>query len=347
MRGVSFGGSKRIAFITVPDPTPDEGEIVIAVKASGLCGSDLHYYRSESGAGGPVAAAGAQAPVIAGHEPSGIVVATGRGVRENEARIGQRVMIHHYWGCSACEHCRSGWSQMCSEVSPTIYGVNAHGAHAPYLKVPARTVVPLPDALTFEAGAAISCGTGTAYYALKRMNISGRDTIAIFGQGPVGLAATQLAVAQGARVVAIDVDDARLGQAREVGAYAVINAAIDDPVVAIKDLTKGGAAGAMDTSGVASARNQAIRSVRPWGVVSLVGAGGDLQVAIADMMRRQITIMTSWTFSNVGQAECARFIAERGIKVEGTFTHRWSLDQAEDAYALFEQRKTGKSVFVF
>jgi D-arabinose 1-dehydrogenase-like Zn-dependent alcohol dehydrogenase len=95
-----------------------------------------------------------------------------------------------------CEHCRTGWSQLCARQTPKVYGMTANGGHAPYLKVPARTLVSLPEALSFETGAAISCGTGTAYAALRRINLAGNHTIAIFGQGPVGLSATQLAVAR-------------------------------------------------------------------------------------------------------------------------------------------------------
>ena len=118
-------------------------------------------------------------------------------------------MVHHYHGCTTCEHCCSGWAQLCTNGETEIYGINRNGAHAPYMLVPADTLVPLDDRLSFAVGAAISCGTGTAWGALKRMNLSGRETIAIFGQGPVGLSATQLAAAQGARVIALDVEPAR------------------------------------------------------------------------------------------------------------------------------------------
>ena len=115
-------------------------------------------------------------PVIAGHEPCGVVAAVGPGVSEKEARIGERVMVHHYQGCTQCNHCRSGWQQLCQEVPVKVYGSNSHGGHAKYLKVPANTLVPLADELTFSAGAAISCGSGTAYSALRRMRLSGNDT---------------------------------------------------------------------------------------------------------------------------------------------------------------------------
>jgi D-arabinose 1-dehydrogenase-like Zn-dependent alcohol dehydrogenase len=175
--------------------------------------------------------------VIAGHEPCGVVAAVGPGVNERQAKVGDRVMCHHYKGCGVCHHCRVGWSQLCVE-GIVVYGVTGHGAHAPWMKVPASTLVPLPDELSFETGAAISCGTGTAYGALRRMQTSGRETIAIFGQGPVGLG-----------------DPARRSHGRPgdrtrrepgapracegIGAAATINPKADDPIAAIKQLTHG------------------------------------------------------------------------------------------------------------
>src|SRR2546423_9660055 len=96
--------------------------------------------------------------------------------------------------------------------------MTGHGGHAPFMTVPARTLVPLPEELSFEEGAAISCGTGTAYGALKRLDVSGRDTLAVFGQGPAGLSATLLGKAMGARVIAVDVAPERLKLARDFGA---------------------------------------------------------------------------------------------------------------------------------
>src|SRR3989442_15409712 len=111
--------------------------------------------------------------------------------------------------------------------------MTGRGGHAAYMTVPGYTLVPLPDSLSFEEGAAISCGTGTAYGALKRLDVSGRDTLAVFGQGPVGLSATMLGRAMGARVIAIDVAPERLALAREFGAEAAVNAREADPVAAL------------------------------------------------------------------------------------------------------------------
>ena len=174
-------------------------------------------------------------------------------------------MDHHYSGCGTCKHCSSGWSQMCLKGA-TVFGANGNGAHAKYMKVPVSTLVPLPDTLSFETGAAISCGTGTAYGALKRVSLQGGETIAIFGQGPVGLSATQLAVAMGARVIALDISPERRQMAKEFGAHEVIDAHSNNPVEAIRELTHGeGAHKTLDTSGAAEARASAVRAARSWG----------------------------------------------------------------------------------
>src|SRR5262245_41130076 len=166
-------------------------------------------------------------PFIAGHEPCGVVVARGPGVSAREAPDGQRVMDHHYAGCGTCPHCRVGWSQLCRS-GITVYGVTAHGGHADYLKVPSRTLVPLPEELSFAEGAAVACGTGTAYGALRRMRIAGGDTLAVFGQGPVGLSATLLGRAMGARVIAVETTAERLKLAKDFGADSVVDASKEE-----------------------------------------------------------------------------------------------------------------------
>src|SRR5499425_2926822 len=254
MRGAVFLGNRKVEVRTFPDPTPGPGEVVLEIKASGMCGSDLKFYRAAGNEAASLGLGGSGKQVIAGHEPCGVIAAVGPGVSDAEGRVGQRVMNHHYVGCGRCKHCRVGWSQLCAS-GITVFGVTGDGAHARYMKVPARTNVPLPDELSFEEGAAVSCGTGTAYGALKRLDVSGRDTLAVFGQGPVGLSATLLGAAMGARVIAIDVTGARLDLARELGAEATINAAEVDPILAVRELTHGeGADATLDCTGNATAR---------------------------------------------------------------------------------------------
>ena len=349
MRGVVFIGGRELELMQFLDPTPGPHDVVIEMKASGMCGSDLHQYRRPKGQ--PQATTGFPSnpdPVIVGHEPCGVVAAVGSAIDEREARVGQRVMVHHYQGCTQCIHCRSGWQQLCQEVPVKVYGSNSHGGHARYLRVPANTLVPLPDELSFAAGAAISCGSGTAYSALRRMNLSGNDTIAIFGQGPVGLAGTQYAKAMGAKVIALDISPQRLGRAKDFGADEVVNPSADEPVAAIRQLTHGRYADiALDTSSNPEARVNAIRSTKVWGTMCFVGEGGEVKIEVSpQLLRRQLTLVASWTFSNIIQADCARFSVERKIAVDRLFTHSWKLEQAEEAYKLFDKQVDGKGVFL-
>ncbi|MEX0957753.1 MAG: zinc-binding dehydrogenase [Burkholderiales bacterium] len=348
MKGVVFRGDRKLEILDFPDPTPGPGEVVLEIKASGMCGSDLKFYRAAGGASS-LGLGKVSGPIVAGHEPCGVVAAVGPGVSEKQAKVGMRVMQHHYRGCGVCPHCSTGWMQLCVEGVAEVYGITGNGAHAKYMKCPARTLVPLPDELSFETGAAISCGTGTAWGALHRLGLQGDHSIAIFGQGPVGLSATQLAADMGARVIALDTSDERLARAKEFGADVLINPESTENVVqAIKDLTHGlGAHLSLDASSSPQARTQAVKCVRTWGKACFVGEGDSVTLDVSnDLLRRQVTLIGSWTFSTVGQGECARFIADRGVAVDKLFTHRWKLEQAEEAYKLFDAQTSGKGVIL-
>jgi threonine dehydrogenase-like Zn-dependent dehydrogenase len=152
----------------------------------------------------------------------------------------------------------------------------------------------------------------------------------------------------GARVIALDISQQRLDRAREFGADAVVNPGSNDPVAAIKELTHGRYADlSLDTSSNPDARLNAIRSTKVWGTMCFVGEGGHVNIDVSPhLLRRQLTLVASWTFSNIIQAECARFSVERGVDVDKLFTHRWSLDQADEAYRLFDKQVDGKAVFL-
>ena len=348
MKGVVFPGNRKLEIMDFQDPTPGPGEVVLEIKASGMCGSDLKFYRADGGASS-LGLGKLDGPIIAGHEPCGVVAAVGEGVPQEVAWEGMRVMQHHYRGCGYCEHCSTGWMQLCVDGVKDVYGVTGHGAHAKYMKCPARTLVSLPDELSFKAGAAISCGTGTAWGALQRLGLRGGQTIAVFGQGPVGLSVTLLGSKMGARVIALDVEEERLQRAKEFGADLLINPnTTEDVVQTIRDTTKGlGAHASMDCSSSPTARAQAVQCVRTWGKACFVGEGDTVTLNVSnDLLRRQVTIIGSWTFSNVGQAKCTEYIADKEISLDLLFTHEWQLEQAREAYVLFDQQTSGKGVIL-
>src|SRR5437660_4102472 len=158
MRGVVFTGNRAAEIRAFPDPQAGPGEAVVKVRASGLCGTDLHRYRAAE-----------PTEMITGHEPCGVIAELGLGAPDGLA-LGDRVMVHHYRGCGVCEMCAMGYEQLCPRGRVTYGGGTGHGANADYILVPSRTLVHLHDALSFEAGAAIACGTGTAWNGLKGRN---------------------------------------------------------------------------------------------------------------------------------------------------------------------------------
>ena len=175
MRAVMFPGDRQVVHTEFPDPTPGPGQVVIAMRASGLCGSELHgiYQRD----GSKASWLDGKTP---GHEPAGVVQAVGPYV--TAVKPGDRVLVYHIAGCGDCKFCRAGWMINCS-VNKRSYGWDTNGGHAEYMLAEAVNCIPLPEPLTFADGAHIACGGGTAYQALCRLQLSGRDRFAIFGLG--------------------------------------------------------------------------------------------------------------------------------------------------------------------
>jgi len=340
MRGLVFLGDRNVTLQEFENPVAGPGDVVVAIKASGMCGSDLRPYRATADPKRRV--------VVSGHEPCGVVAEIGAGVTEHQARVGERVMVHHYRGCGVCKHCRVGYTQMCVRGAE-VMGFSANGGNAPYLLAPASAIVTLPDELSFVEGAAISCGTGTAYSALKRLGISGRDTLAIFGQGPVGLAATQLATAMGARVIAAELSAERRAMALELGAQEAVDPGATDAVLAIRDLTRGdGADATLDCTGHPEARANCAKAARAWGRACFVGEHGTATFDMTpDVIHKQLTMYGSWTFSTVLLAECAQFAVDRRVQIGRVFTDTFNLDQAADAFRQFDRQTMGKGVFTF
>ena len=337
MRGVTFKGNRGAEIREFADPQAGPGEAVLRIRASGLCGTDLHRYRDA-----------APTNLITGHEPCGIVEELGPGAPPG-LKPGDRVMCHHYEGCGVCEICAMGYEQLCPRGHITFGGGTGHGANADYMLCPARSLVHLPDELSFEAGAAISCGTGTAWNGLRKMGVSGQDVVAVFGQGPVGLSGTLSAKAMGARVIAVDVVDERLRLATELGADYAVNAAAGDAAQAIIELTGGlGATAALETSGHPAARQQTLAALRPFARACYVGIGAPAEIDFnRDVIFKVLTIYGSWTFSKAELIEIARFFVDTAAPLEQLITHRYRLDDAIEAFQTFDGATTGKCVFVF
>jgi propanol-preferring alcohol dehydrogenase len=190
---------------------------------------------------------------------------------------------------------------------------------------------------------------GTQYSTQKRLGVSGSDTVAVFGLGPMGLAGVLVARARGARVIAVDLLDDRLELARELGAVETVNSGGADPVAALRELTGGrGVDVAVDCSGAPPAQNAALDAARKLGAVAFVGESRETTINPSDqMIRKLLTVIGGWYFRLSEFPEIARFAVEHDLPLEKLVTHRFGIEQAADAFRMFDDRETEKAVFVW
>lgn len=342
MKAVILPGNQEVNVVERPIPTPGEGEVLIKLRSSAICRSDMSLYYGNPLVGGAAAKTGL---IIPGHETAGDVIKIGPGVTTHQ--LGDRVAVYVAFGCGRCKYCLSGYYHLC----PTwkCLGFDIDGGDADYMVVPATNCMKIPDRLSYEIGSLLVDNVGVQYSAQKRLGVSGATTLAVFGLGPMGSAAVLLAKARGAKVFAIDVLDSRLEMAESLGADVLINSTKEDPVSRIRALTRGeGVDIAMDCSGNAAAQNAALDVAKKMGAVGFVGEGASATVNPSEQfIRKLLTVHGCWIFPIYEFEEAANFIIDHNIPVEQFITHRFPLDQAADAFRLFNERKTEKAVFVW
>ncbi len=332
-------GQRRVDIRDVPVPRPGHGQVLVQMRASTICGSDLRaIYREHLGRGPE-----AYLDVIAGHEPSGEIVEAGPGCRR--FGVGDRVALYHIAGCGLCSECRSGYMISCTSPRRAAYGWQRDGGHAELLLAEESTCVALPDELSFLDGACVACGFGTAYEAVCRAAVSGRDAVLVTGMGPVGMAAGLLAKALGASLVAgADVTPERLALARSIGAVDEVVAADEHAVERVRDLTGGrGFEVTVDCSGSPAGRHLALDGTRRWGRCALVGEGNRLDVEVSPVLiHRQLTVLGSWVTSIGRMEELVERLVRWGLRPEVTVTDRFTLAESDRAYQVADDGRAGK-----
>ena len=345
MKGVVLPGNRQLEFREFPVPEPGVGQVLVRMKASSLCGSDLRaIYRPTDQGSGPEAYRG----VIAGHEPCGIIERTGPGV--THFRAGDRVVLYHIAGCGLCPECQGGWQINCTSDRRAAYGWQRDGGHAEFLLAEERTLVALPNELSYLDGAMVACGLGTAYAACLRAAVSGRDRVLITGLGPVGLAAAMLCKAMGARVVGTDIEPARRALAERLQATDLAVTSDDDRLrERLLGATEGhGFEVGIDCSGNADARHLCLEMAREWGRVVYVGEGGTVSFAPSPLLiHKQLTLHGSWVCSMPQMVDLVEHLVRWDLHPDRMVTDRFTLDQAREAYELFDGGKTGKVAIVW
>lgn len=243
-------------------PIPQDGEVLIAVEACGVCHSDLHVAEGDWKQFAGIV----KLPLILGHEITGRVVEVGPAV--HCLQIGDRVGVPWiHWACGECEFCREGNENLCSRQK--ITGVTVDGGYAEFVKAPASHALKIPDSISSVEAAPLFCAGVTVHRALRQAKVCAGQRVAIFGIGGLGHLAVQMGHALGAEVIAVDVSEQKLALAREVGASSALNA---ETVKVIKELrAKGGVHVALVTSAAKAAYETAFACVRPTGTLLAVG----------------------------------------------------------------------------
>lgn len=310
-----FGGP--ITIETLPDPTPPDDGVVVAVKANGICRSDWHGWQGHD--------PDIHLPHVPGHELAGEIVAVGK--RVTNWHIGDRVTAPFVLGCGTCPDCTRGDQQVCPNQQQP--GFTYWGAFAEYVAIPFAEVnlVTIPDALDYADVASLGCRYATAFRAVvTQANLRAGEWIAIHGCGGVGLSAVQLAAAMGANVIAVDIKPDALALADAVGATVTINASKLDAVEAVRDASGGGTHVAVDALGSAVTARNAILGLRRRGrhvqVGLLGGEDADPPMPLGRVIAWELEIIGSHGLQAHAYPDMLNMIAQGSVDPSLLLTER-------------------------
>jgi threonine dehydrogenase-like Zn-dependent dehydrogenase len=285
MKALVLTQYKQFSYEERPEPQPGPEEVLVAVKACGICGSDVHGMDGSTGRRRP--------PIIMGHEAAGLIARTGAAARG--WAVGDRVTFDSTIYCGHCDFCRRGEINLCD--NRRVLGVSCEayrqeGAFAEFVAVPQRILYRLPDGLSFEEAALVE-PFAIALHAMRRAPVMLNDSVVVLGAGMIGLALVQaLRLAGGGRLMVVDLADDRLALARKLGATHAINPARENAAAAILDLTQGrGADMAFEAVGVAPTVDLALSCLRKGGVATLVGnISPKIEFPLQAAVTRELTI---------------------------------------------------------
>lgn len=316
----------------VPIPEIGEDEVLVQVKAVGLCGSDIHILKEGL-------TLTAFKPITPGHEAAGIVARVGSKVEGWTP--GERVSVLPGIYCGTCSQCLQGRGSLCERRR--MIGIQAEGALAEYLKVPAKNLVSLPAPVSFPVGAIMTDAVATPFHALiDRAALKSGETVAIFGVGGLGLHAVQIAKLAGARhIIAVDIRDEQLARARQVGADTIINSRTSSAAAMIMAATAGrGVDVAAEFVGLAETIAQAVESTAVGGRVVVSGIGSEpiTTVPPAVLVRRELSLMGSYAFTKQTIERLMDLIASGKLSLDASVTHTFSLDEVNEGLDVLQKK---------
>ncbi len=338
MKAVVFKGKDHIAIEEVPRPTPRAGEAVIRITTTTICGTDVHIVRGEY----PV-----KPGLVLGHEPVGVIDELGPGLEDTYA-VGQRVIAGAITPCGQCFYCLNASHSQCGgALGGWRFGNTINGAWAEYLLVPdaKANLALIPDGLRDEDVVLCPDIFSTGLSGAESGNVRVGDAVAVFAQGPIGLCATAGARLKGAAlIIGVDTNEHRLSIAKQLGANVTLNPNECDVVAEIKRLTEGrGADVTIEALGRQETFENALRATRPGGTLSSLGVYSGKLVApyeaIYAGLGDQKIITTLCPGGKERMRRLVSMVANRRVDLAPLVTHRFTLDQIHEAYALFSEQR--------
>jgi L-iditol 2-dehydrogenase len=325
MRALLLDAERHLTLIDMPIPALERpGDVLVRVRAVGVCGSDLHGYLGHTGRRVP--------PLVMGHEAAGEVVAAGAGVRS--LRPGDRVATNTIAACGQCRPCRAGTRSLCERRR--ILGMDAPGAYAEYVVWPEDSLPGLPDGLSYEAGA-LAEPLAVALHAVDIAAIRRGDVVFIAGGGPIGVLAHLLARIAGAgKIIVSDLHAERRSSARAFGADVVVDAASEDPAAVVREATGGsGADVAIEAVGAGVTARHTIDAVRNAGTVVWLGnSERRIEIDMQAVVTRDLTIRGSYGMTGLEFERALALLAAGELPV-GEIVNRYAT--LDDGPALFEE----------
>jgi len=286
MKALVFRGPGEMPLEDRPDPKPGPGEVVVAVRAAGICGSDVHGFIGATGR--------RRIGVVMGHEAAGDVAEVGPAV--TSVREGDRVVLRSILACGHCDRCRHGQPNICLDRAGM--GMHFDGAYAERILVPEALLLPLPDTLSYDEGAIVE-PLAVAMHAVNITPFALMDFVVVVGAGAIGLLTLLAARQRGAgSIIVTDRDPHRLGVARLLGADQAIDVGLADPVEAVAAGTHGrGADAVFEAVGIAATVAQSIAVARPGGQVTWIGnSAPDVELPMQQLVTRELTVRGAYGF---------------------------------------------------
>jgi propanol-preferring alcohol dehydrogenase len=307
----------------VPTPALGPNDVIVEVKAAGLCGSDVHILDGETSTG--------FTPIILGHESAGVIAEVGEQVRG--WKPGDRVCIDCVTACGLCYNCLRGRDSIC--LSRKLIGIHLDGALTQYVRASARNLVGLPESVPFEQGAILTDAVATPYHAItKRAKFDIGETIAIFGLGGLGVHALQISKLMGAGlVIGVDVEELILARGLAFGADVAVNSRKEDPVKRIKELTGGwGVDVALECIGKNLTVSQCVESVRVGGRAVILGLGPDsIHIRpITEFVRGEVELIGSSAFELKEIQQIVQLVASGRLDLSKSITKKISLEEVNE-----------------